>query len=396
MGQFIHDLLLIDLIIQLAQRFFGLVVLAVVIIVIVALLGGQCFGGVCIPDVIYLEDVLDGVLGAAGQPPEGTPECPKFPEAFPQLLPDTWSLRKVESINIDDDKDEMECLAVYEYNAGAGAFGGPLGGVIYDPQPDRDPRSMQTPIPYRPAAYVPYHLLPREDGKGFLSERAGDWSEMIQIYDADGDTFNELVFRGFSGYSFPTYLSIFEWQNEQDGYRLMTSPVTGETVGGSLWGEAGVKIKRDTRTDEEGNEVPTGPIQKVTVMTRPEQPFWYFRSQLCHAKIYRWHGAPAALVQDDYYLTFCFGRPDDVDTRRDEYRLWYPEEALLAWYEDGEVRDISIPAHPVGNTLEAVVTLRQGSRQRWLVTWKLSENTDEQVGHMTFWYLEQIGQPYDP
>ncbi|MFQ5859663.1 MAG: hypothetical protein ACE5LU_29045 [Anaerolineae bacterium] len=393
MIQFIRDLLLVDLILQLVQRLFGLIVIAVIIIVIVALLGGQCFGPICIPDIVDLQGLFGGILRATG--PEGEPECPEFQGAFPQLLPDTWSLQHVETLNIDGDS-EKECLAVYQYNAGNGPYGGPLGGVVYDPQPDRDPHNMETPIPYRPAAYVPYHLLPREDGKGFLSERTGDWSQMIQVYDADGDTVNELVFRGYSGYGFFTYLSIFKWQNKQAGFRLMTSPLTGETVGGSLWGDAGIEIKREIRTDEEGNETESGPIERVMVKTRPSQPFWYFRSQLCHANIYRWNATNTYLEQQDYYLTFCFGRPNAVETRRNEYFLWYPEEALLAWYEDGEVREISIPPHPVGNTLEATVTLRQGSQQRWLATWKLRENTDGQVGNMTFWYLEMVGKPYDP
>lgn len=395
MTQFIRDLLLIDLIIQLIQRLFGLIVVAVIVLIILALLGGQCFGSICIPHVVDLGTMFGSILGSAAESPPSEAECPQFQSAFPQLLPDTWTLQHVESINIDGD-GEKECLAIYQYNAGNGAFGGPLGGVVYDPQPDRDPRNMATSVPYRPAAYVPYHLLPREDGKGFLSERTGDWSQMIHVFDADGDTFNELVIQGFSGYGFPTYLSIFKWQNKETGFRLMTSPVPGDTVGGALWGEAGVEIKRATRTDEEGNEVETGPIQKVLVKTRPSEPFWYFRSQLCYAKVYRWNTAKTILEQQDYYLTFCFGRPDGVQTRQDEYALWYPEEALLAWYEDGEIKEIEIPRHPVGDTLQATVTLRQNSQQRWLATWKLRENTDGTVGRMTFWYLEMIGQPYDP
>ena len=394
-GGILRELLLIDLVTQLFGGVLRLVVIIVVVIVIVALMGGRCFGPICIPDIVDLQDLLGGVLQATGQGTEGKAECPQFEDAFPQLLPDTWSLRHVESINIDRDS-EKECLAVYQYNAGNGPYGGPLGAVVYDPQPDRDPSNIATPIPYRPAAYVPYHLLPREDGKGFLSERTGDWSQMIQVYDADGDTYDELVFQGYSGYGFPTYVSIFEWVDKQAGYRLMTTPLAGETVGGPLWGDAGLDIKRETRTDEEGNETESGPIERVTIKTRPAQPFWYFRSQLCYATIYRWNDARTSLVQEDYYLTFCFGRPNGVATRQDEYFLWYPEEALLAWYEDGEVREISIPSHPAGNTLEATVTLRQGSQQRWLATWKLRENTDGKIANMTFWYLEMVGDPVDP
>lgn len=399
LGGIVKDLLLIDLIGQLIGGLIRLAVIVIVVIVIVALLGGHCFGPVCIPDIVDLRNLFGGVLRVTGQETQGEAECPQFQSAFPQLLPDTWTLQHVQAINIDGDS-EKECLAIYQYNAGNGPYGGPLGGVVYDPQPDRDPQNLATPVPYRPAAYIPYHLLPREDGKGFLSERGAqksDWSDMIQIYDADGDTLNELVIQGYSGYGFPTYLSIFKWQNKEDGYRLLTRPLAGETVGGPLWGDAGIEIKRATRTDEQGNEVETGPIEKVTVKIRPSQPFWYFRSQLCHAQIYGWDQAqPVLEYQNDYYLTFCFGRPNDVLTRQDQYFLWYPEEALLAWYEKGEVKEISIPPYPAGRTLDATVTLRQGSQQRWMATWKLLESSDGQVGKMTYWYLQQIGTPYDP
>lgn len=391
MSQIIRNLLLIDLIIELVQGLLRLAVILISGLAIVALVGGHCFRGICVPDVVDLDELFGGVLQATGQAPEGEPECPRFEEAFPQLLPDTWTLRHVKALSIDDDS-EKECLAIYQYNTGGGAFGGPLGGVIYDPQPDRDPKNLETPLPYRPATYVPYHLLPREDGKGFLSERAVDWSQMIQVYDADGDTFNELVFRGFSGYGFPTYVSIFEWQNKKEGYRLTTGP----SAGGPLWGDGGIDIKRETRTDEQGNQVESGPIKKVTVKTRPSQPFWYFRSQLCYANIYRWNDARTILEQQDYYLTFCFGRPNDVVPRQDRYFLWYPEEALLAWYHEGEVREISIPGHPAGNTLQATVTLRQGSQQRWQVTWQLLEDSEGQVSKMSFWRLQQLGAPFDP
>ncbi len=393
LGNIIRDLLLIDLITQLISGVLRLIVVVIVVIVIVAVLGGRCFGPVCIPDIVDLQNLF-GFLQAAGQGPEGEPECPQFQDAFPQLLPDVWTLKHVQSINIDND-DEQECLAMYQYNAGSGAYGGPYGGVVYDPQVDRDPRNMETPVPYRPATYVPYHLLPREDGKGFLSERAPDWSKMIEVYDANNDGKQELVIWGYSGYGFHTYLSIFQWQNKHDGYRLLTSPVAGETVGGPIWGDAGVVAEREELTDEEGN-VTQGSIKKVTVKTRPAQPFWYFRSQLCYANIYQWDKTKTYLTQEDYYLTFCFGRPAGANSRQNDYFLWYPEEALLAWYEDGEVREISIPSHPVGDTLEATVTLRQGSQQRWLASWKLRESSDGKVANMTFWHLEQIGQPYDP
>lgn len=397
MGAIIREILLIDLITQLIQGLIRLAVIVGAVVVALAVVGGRCFGSICIPDLVNLSALLGEARQVTGQAPIGEPECPQFADAFPQLLPDTWTLQRVQAIDIDGDP-EKECLAVYQYNAGNGAFGGPLGAVIYDPQPDRDPANFgaETPIPYRPAVYVPYHLLPRKDGRGFLSERAADWSQMIQVYNADGKEGYELVFLGYSAYGFPTYLSIFQWVDRQTGYRLMTHPGADAIVSGPLWGDAGIEVEREILTDEEGNEI-RGRITKVAVKTRPSQPFWYFRSQLCYVKIYGWDEASTALeYQNDYYLTFCFGRPNNVQTRQNEYRFWYPEEALLAWYETGEVREISLPPAPAGPTLQATVTLRQGSRQRWLVTWNLDERTDGRVGNMTSWHLQQVGEPYDP
>ncbi len=385
MPQFIRDLLLIDPILQLLWGLLRLAVLAGIVIVILALLSGRCIRGICFPSLVDLQGLMGPVTG---QVLEEEPDCPQFQTAFPQLLPDAWSLQRVEAVNIDQD-DEKECLVIYRYNAGGGAYGGPLGGVVYDPQPDRDPRNLATPVPFRPASYIPYHLLPRADGKGFLSERAVDWSRMIQVYDADGDTFDELIFQGFAGYNFPTYLSIFKWQNKQDGYELLTRQPSGETVGGPLWGNAGITIKRATLTDEEGNEIP-GPIEQIVVKHRPTTPFWYFRSQICYAKIYRWNADKTALEQWDYYLTFCFGRPRGAESGQDRYFLWYPEEALLAWYKDGQVREITIPAQPVGDTLHATVTLRDSTQQRWLVTRELPEEPERRVADMTFWRLQPI------
>lgn len=376
------------------ERLVGYARLAVIIgalVLLLALVGGRCFGGLCIPDVI-------GTMGAAlrgtTEGVEVEAECPRFEAVFSQLLPREWTVRHVRSISIDDD-EEKECLVIYQYDAGGGAYGGPLGGVIYDPQPGLKPGSAATLAPFRPASYIPYHLLPRENGKGFLSERAVDWSRMIQVYDADGDKSAELVIQGFSGYNSPTYLTIFRWQDKAQGYRLLTRQPANDPIGGPLWGDAGIVIKRAKRKDAEGNEI-SGPIEQVVTKHRPAAPFWYFRSQFCYAQVYAWNETKTLLQRDDYYLTFCFGRPRDAKPGQPDYAVWYPEQALLAWYRDGKVREIDIPAQPVGNTLRATVTLTDGNQERWLLTRTVKPGALSEVKSAARWHLQRIGQTSGP
>jgi hypothetical protein len=399
----IREILLIDVLGQLLQGILRLAVIVVLGLIILWLLGGQCFGGFCFPDIVDLPNVLD--VFRAQQEPAGEPQCPRFPDAFPQLLPDTWAYRFVQSINIDGD-DANECLVLYEYDAGGGPYGGgPIGGVVYDPQPDIDAQLLERGIPWRPATWVPYHLYPRENGQGFLSERQGgsDWSSMIETFDADGRPGLELVVHGYSGYSFPTYLSVFRWEGPTVGYRPLIDSPPEAVFGGTLYGEAGVDIGRETHTDDQGNVV-QGQIERVVVMERPTEPFWYFRSLLCYAHVYGWDWQSGLLAyQNDYYLTYCFDRPNGLQTGQSRYFVWYPEQAIVAYYPEGGIKEIRLlPPYSVDNRQGAIVTLRQDSLQKWEAQaewrqeWDTFEASTEKVADMTYWQIQQVGLPYDP
>lgn len=404
MSNLIREILLIDLLGQLLEGILRLAVIVVLGVIALWLLGGQCFGSFCFPDVIDLPDVLQ-VFSADQGESRGEAQCPQFPDAFPQLLPDSWVFRHVQTINIDGD-EESECLVLYQYDSGGGPDGGgPIGGVVYDPQPDIDPQRLERDVPWRPATWVPYHLYPRKNGQGFLSERQGgaNWSSMVDTYDADGRGGQELVFHGYSGYSFPTYLSIFRWEGPEVGYRPLIDSPPEEILGGTLHGQTGVVIRRETHTDSEGNVV-SGQIERVVVKERPTEPFWYFRSLLCHARVYGWNWQSGRLeYQNDYYLTYCFDRPNDLPFGDSQYSVWHPEQAIMAHYHEGEIKEIRLtrPYAP-DNRQRAIAVLRQNSLQKWEAQaewhqkWEATEDTSGKVAEMTYWTIKKVGSSYDP
>ncbi|MSP14492.1 MAG: hypothetical protein EXR62_16250, partial [Chloroflexi bacterium] len=90
-----------------------------------------------------------------------------------QLMPTSWEITRVVPVNIDD-TSSMEWLTLFRYetNTTPGSPGGPIGAVIYAPQPDRPPTGQNKQDPYRPGTLVPYKLLPQIDGRGFLGDLA--------------------------------------------------------------------------------------------------------------------------------------------------------------------------------------------------------------------------------
>ncbi len=374
---------MIDWIANLVQTLLRWAVIALGVLLILMLLSGRCIAGVCLPQ-IDLQGITRSVVG---QPAAGKPACPEFQAAFPQLLPDEWQVEYVRSLNIDTDAEE-ECLVIYRYDRRADGSGGLLGGVIYDLQTPPEVQAMPTRAPFRPLSYVPYLLLPRENGRGFLGERPGNWSAMIQVYDANGDGGDELVVLGYSGYSFPTYLTIFKWQDRRHGYRILTTPNASDPVGGPIWGDRGIQIVPEGQKTGGGGTTP-GRIVQVVAKQRAASPIWYFRSRLCFARQYAWDKATGRLQPSDYYLTFCFGRPAAAQPAQESYAVWYPEEALLAWYDDGQVREIRLPLHVMAPRLEATVILRDGTQHRWIVTRESIAKT-EQVRRGPRWHLQRI------
>jgi len=306
---------------------------------------------------------------------EAPPTCKDFD--FTQLMPTSWDFLRVDPLNIDGD-DETECLVIFRYDKTPHGFGGPLGGAIYDPQPNRDPRNLATEFPFRPSAYIAYQLLPRHGGMGFLGEEfRGQERPRVDVYDVDGDGVNELVIRGYSGYDRPTSLAIFEWVTREKGYRVMTSYMDAP-----LWGDAGIVVQP---------EPPNGPIAQVIVRQRLYDPPYYARSQLASRMVYSWDATTNLLYQTDSSLDFAFGRPQGAETSgQQSYPVMYPEEALLAYYDEGEVEIISLlggkEAEGVGIVdAEVIVKVEEGGTRT--DKWTLVKLPISQVGEMTRWEL---------
>jgi hypothetical protein len=390
MWNFIRELFFLDLIGDFLKRVLRIVVLFILLLAVFLLWRGESISGILRRFRGYATAAVAQVTGREAPAVPGVDQPPDFHE----VIPAEWTIQYMQRLNIDHDSEE-EWLLIYRYDKAARGFGGPLGAVIYDPQPDRSPANLATPTAYRPSSYIPYHLEPRHGGKGYVGERAGSgavsWSRIVQVYDVQGDGRDELVLQGYSGYTdFPTSLAIFEWVDKAQGYRLMTSSF--EEV---LWGDGGIEVDRQTITQPDGTTT-YGPIEQVILRRRLYEPFYYARSQLCRRIVYTWDGIKAALEPADYSLDFCFGRPRDPDDPEGDpyppglnsYRVWYPEEALLANYPDGQVSDISLPASgEVGSIVDAVAVVKIGGGKTMKASWRLMRQTSGKVREMTWWDL---------
>jgi hypothetical protein len=280
--------------------------------------------------------VMLGLLGVAGCDfgdllrGENTP-TPSTPD-FRQLVPDAWTIEKVETVDVDEDGEE-EWLVIYRYEKSPGGFGGPLGGIVYDRQPDRSPENIATPEPYRPATLVAYHLLPAKNGRGYLGENVGDqnakpWPKVGE-YDVNGDDKSELVILGCSA-NCPTSLAIFGWVDKDTGYRAMIR-AEGEDAD-VLWGDAGVELKPDFGQ---------GPMKMAIVRSRLYHPYWYLRSRLGRRIVYEWDASQTKLEKKSESIDFVFERPQGAEqSKQEHYPVAYPEAAVLAYYEDWRVKDI--------------------------------------------------------
>ena len=280
--------------------------------------------------------IMLGVLGVAGCGLRDllrgqTTPTPSTPD-FSQLVPDDWTIEKVETVDIDGDGEE-EWLVIYRYDQSPRGFGGPLGGVIYDRQPDRSPENLATPEPYRPSTLVAYHLLPAKGGRGYLGENVGGedkpWPEVGE-YDANGDGKKELVIRGYSAPGFPTSLAIFRWVDKERGYQPMIH-AEGQNAD-VLWGDAGIELEPDFKQ---------GPIKRVIVRSRLYAPYWYLRSRLGRRVVYEWDDSKANLEKKSESIDFVFGRPQGAEQpKQKQYPVAYPEAAVLAYYEDFRIEEI--------------------------------------------------------
>ena len=267
---------------------------------------------------------LGNVLGTA-TPETGRPD-------FSHLIPDAWTIEQVEEIDVDGD-DEVEWLVIYRYDKSSGGFGGPLGGVVYDRQPDRSPENPSRPEPYRSAILVAYHLLPAAGGSGYLGEKVGDEGEPkpeVGTYDVNGDGKKELAILGYSFPGFATSLAVFRWVGKARGYQVMIHAEEGDAD--VLWGDAGIELEP---------AFGKGPIKTVVVRSRLYHPYWYLRSRLGRRVVYEWDDNQTKLEKKSENIDFVFGRPQGAyKPKQKQYPVAYPEAAVLAYYEDGRVKDI--------------------------------------------------------
>jgi len=235
----------------------------------------------------------------------GTPD-------FGRLVPAAWHIEKVLEIDADGD-EEAEWVIIYRYDSPTGAEG-PLGGVVYDPQPDR--------LPQNPASLVAYHLLPAPGKRGYLGEQ----SCRVEAYDANGDGRKELVILGYGVSGLPTGLAIFGWVDRQTGYRSMIQE-------DMLWGDAGIELEPGFGR---------GPIKRVIVRRRLYQPYWYLRSQLGQRIAYGWNADGTRLEKRSEGIDFAFGRPEGASKPgQSAYPVTYPEAAVLAYYGPGQVQQVT-------------------------------------------------------
>ncbi len=324
------------------------------------------------------------------------------PPDFREVMPSSWILVQTEPINIDGDPGgENDWLVIYRYDPMDRGPRGAIGGAIYDLQPDRYPANLATPRPFRPSSFIPYPLLPRPGGLGFL----GESRVTAEVYDADGDPNKlELVVMGYSGYGdLVTHLSIFQWRGEPVGYGVISS--TDSSV---IYGDAGIEFVFRAPVTPAPGPTPTPlplprpdppPIERVIVRRHLREPFYYARSRFARRIEYKWEGQPETRTLQPVAnsLDFAYTRPAALEPGKLTYAVWYPEEAVLAHYQPGRVRDIILPPGTgLETTLNIVALVLSEGGEIWQVTWRATQLLDPSVKQMNQWSLEQIGGPSLP
>ncbi len=320
--------------------------------------------------------VISGILDALR--PRQEEKCPDLSVA----LPDEWTV--ISNTALDTDGDKVgECLVIFRYDSSSEGVG-PLGGVIYDLQPERPPSSLETQAPYRPAAYIPYQLLPRSDGLGYLGETKVE----TDVYDANGDGKPEVVIKGYAGYDFPVMLSVFQWVDKDTGYRSLIAPAGPGPVAPMIFADAGVTVEHEPVAA--GAQGP-GKIVRVNADRRIYDPPHYARSHLARRTVYVWGEGGLLVPLPDQPVVFAFGRPKGAqEPGLLEYAVMYPEAAVLAQYSDGEVLEVYAPQGDP-RRLDAPVLVRvkvkKGNAQV-IETWAVTRRSSDSVRDPVIWRLQ--------
>ncbi|MBI3942515.1 MAG: hypothetical protein HY326_05830 [Chloroflexi bacterium] len=286
-----------------------------------------------------------------------------------QLMPSSWGITRVEPVNIDDTAS-MEWLTFFRYetNSAPGSRGGPIGAVIYAPQPDRPPTGFNSREPYRPGALLPYKLLPQIDGRGFLGDLADGSRPEVEAYDANGDGKPDLVIKGFTiSTQFPTQLAVYSWVNRDVGYVLYGDPFRSV-----ISGDAGIQVISEpallepllpTATPAAGSLSSTQrPIKNVIARTYLSTPFWYPRSQIGQYTKYRWNRERTSFEIEDIYVYFLYGLPAGAQAPgKNVYSVTYPEMAVLAQHPEGKVKEIRDVVTTGSTTVRVTIRVDTGN-----------------------------------
>ncbi len=235
------------------------------------------------------------------------------PVDLQSLVPPGWQVEAEPQLQCDFDGDgRREWLIFYRYNSttlpvplakqGTTVTFSPLGGVIYDAQPDTLQPQPDNPGPYRASNLVPYKLLPDYypgKGQGYLGESSITVNYWPAVKEGEDCKTTEVNVYGYSGGSFPTRVSVFHWEGTNAGYQVA-----------HFVGDA--RVESTTTAD--------GQVNQATTYNRLQN----HRSVLCdvQANLRPDPGVltfiPDAAVQT---IDFCFGPPNDPV---------YPEGVVVA------------------------------------------------------------------
>lgn len=269
-----------------------------IVLVLAALLLGACNRQQ--PDGLNA-DILSNSLPADWQPLTGDDTLVGF-----------------QPISIDGDADK-EWLYFFRYDSAQEQSNGPIGGIIYDAQPNADV--------LQPAAFfVPYRLLPdwREGkGQGYLGERTVAWSQAWIDPKNQAESANELVVVGYSAGDVPTRLSLFRWLDQGRGYGVA-----------HFQGNFAVQMLPSDRQ-------PGALIDQVVTLNSLND-----RSRLCQQVLYTRQGSATATFSPSLpAIVFCQGGMPVQPT--------YPEAVVLTWLLGGQSDTLALPGQ--NDALKAVL-----------------------------------------